>query len=154
MDDVERVVVKRHRHIGLLLGILVGTHAPSALADVRLPRAFGPHMVLQCDERLPVWGTASPGESVRVSFRDATAETVADGDGRWMVTLPAQSASDRPATLSVRGTNAILLEDVAEPKEVRYAWLPFPAPPVNLYNRDGLPASPFRTQSTHSSPLK
>ena len=32
---------------------------------------------------------------------------------------------------------------IPEPAAVRYAWAP--SPPVSLYNRDGLPASPFRT---------
>ncbi|MDZ7605000.1 MAG: hypothetical protein U5K79_05290 [Cyclobacteriaceae bacterium] len=35
-------------------------------------------------------------------------------------------------------------EEVPEPKYVRYAWADNPDNP-NLYNREGLPASPFRT---------
>ncbi len=35
-------------------------------ADVRLPRIFGNHMVLQRGRKLPVWGWAGAGESVTV----------------------------------------------------------------------------------------
>ncbi len=35
-------------------------------------------------------------------------------------------------------------EDIVDPKYVRYAWADNPVNP-NLYNREGLPASPFRT---------
>jgi sialate O-acetylesterase len=34
-------------------------------------------------------------------------------------------------------------EEVAKPMYVRYAWAD--NPDVNLYNKEGLPASPFRT---------
>jgi sialate O-acetylesterase len=33
--------------------------------------------------------------------------------------------------------------DVAEPAAVRYGWADFPV--VNLFNKVGLPATPFRT---------
>jgi sialate O-acetylesterase len=32
---------------------------------------------------------------------------------------------------------------VPTPKRVRYAWAPYPEPPVNFFGREGLPASPF-----------
>ena len=37
----------------------------------------------------------------------------------------------------------ILLKEVAKPEAVRYGWSNYPV--VNLWNKDGLPASPFRT---------
>ena len=36
--------------------------------------------------------------------------------------------------------------EVAEPKAVRYAWSGNPNPSANLYNKEGLPASPFSTE--------
>ncbi len=35
---------------------------------------------------------------------------------------------------------------VVRPQDARYAWAPFPDPPVNLVNSAGLPASPFSTR--------
>lgn len=36
---------------------------------------------------------------------------------------------------------------VPVPRYVRYAWVPYPEPAVNFCNSDGLPASPFTTES-------
>jgi sialate O-acetylesterase len=41
-------------------------------------------------------------------------------------------------------TVVVWLDDMKEPKYVRYAWADNPVNP-NLYNKEGLPASPFRT---------
>jgi len=39
-------------------------------AEIKLSKVFSPHMVLQRDMPVAIWGTASPGEQVAVSFRD------------------------------------------------------------------------------------
>lgn len=57
---------------------------------VTLPRLFRSGMVLQRQQPLPVWGTASAGETVTVTFRGKTYTATADGDGKWMLTLPKQ----------------------------------------------------------------
>ena len=43
----------------------------------------------------------------------------------------------------VDGTVVVFSPEVADPKAVRYAWDNVPVP--SLYNKEGLPASPFRT---------
>jgi len=49
------------------------------------------------------------------------------------------------AQAKIEGDKVIVWSDeVTEPKYVRYAWADNPDNP-NLYNREGLPASPFRT---------
>ncbi|MDG1898199.1 MAG: sulfatase-like hydrolase/transferase [Fuerstiella sp.] len=55
-----------------------------------------------------------------------------------------------PAKAKIIGGNTIAVSspEVAEPHDVRYAWLPYPNPAVNLFNSTGLPASPFTTEST------
>ena len=40
--------------------------AGPALAEVKLASPFTDHMVLQRDRKVPVWGTADPGEKVTV----------------------------------------------------------------------------------------
>ena len=54
-----------------------------------------------------------------------------------------------PAVARIVGKNSVSVSspDVAKPTQVRYAWRPFPEPPVNLVNSKGLPASPFSTES-------
>ncbi|MCA8999544.1 MAG: sialate O-acetylesterase [Planctomycetaceae bacterium] len=82
------------------------------LAEVKTPAVFGSHMVLQRDIAIPVWGWADPGEKVTVSFRDQTASATAGDDGKWKVSLDAESVGD-PATLTVAGkSNTLTFEDV------------------------------------------
>ncbi len=53
-----------------------------------------------------------------------------------------------PATAKIIGKSSVSVSSphVAEPQHVRYVWQPFPDPPVNLINSEGLPASPFSTR--------
>lgn len=59
--------------------------------------------------------------------------TIAGADGKFV-----------PAKAEIKGANVVVSgEGVTEPKAVRYGW--DNVPDVNLFNKDGLPASPFRT---------
>ncbi|MBW7893708.1 MAG: sialate O-acetylesterase [Opitutaceae bacterium] len=73
---------------------------------------FRDGVVLQRDKPLPVWGTAEPGERVEVHFRSQTATAVAGADGRWQVTLQAESASAEPAELVMTARNTVVVHDV------------------------------------------
>ena len=48
-----------------------------------------------------------------------------------------------PAQAAIEGKNVIVWRDDIVTHHVRYAWSPNPFPAANLYNRVGLPASPF-----------
>lgn len=97
--------------VAALLGLtaLLPLASPAA---VRLPHIFADHMVLQRDQRIPVWGWADPGEKVTVQL-DATAavETSATQDGRWRVELPARPAGG-PHQLKITGSNTLSLQDI------------------------------------------
>lgn len=61
--------------------------------------------------------------------------TIAGADGAFV-----------PATAEIRGASVVVSgKDIAEPKAVRYGWANVPE--INLFNKDGLPASPFRTDA-------
>lgn len=50
-----------------------------------------------------------------------------------------------PAEAKIDGDTVVVSsKSVAKPAQVRYAWAP--APKCNLFNKEGLPASPFRTE--------
>jgi sialate O-acetylesterase len=83
----------------------------SIQAEVKLPAIISDHMVLQADAEVPIWGTASPGESIAVSFGAATASTTAGADGRWEVRLPKLKAG-QSESLVVRGSNTVTVNDV------------------------------------------
>lgn len=81
-------------------------------AAVTLPDVFTDHLVLQRQQRVPVWGTAAPGEQVHVSFGGQTEKTRADSKGNWRVFLGPFEANEQPATLTVVASNRIELKDI------------------------------------------
>jgi sialate O-acetylesterase len=81
-------------------------------ADVSLPHVFGDRMVLQRDKPVHIWGSAEPGEKVRVSIGTQSAEASADEHRKWKVELPALPATTAPIEVSVAGKNKIVLHDV------------------------------------------
>ena len=86
--------------------------ALTASAEVKLPNVIGSGMVLQRDLPVPVWGWAEPGEKVSVSFAGQNESTKAGDDGKWMVKLSALKASAKPASLTIKGSNEIKLENI------------------------------------------
>jgi sialate O-acetylesterase len=80
-------------------------------ADIRLPKIFGSHMVLQQQMPLKVWGWAGAGEQVSVSLAGQTQTVVTDSAGHWQVILQPLRAGG-PHKLIVEGKNRIELEDV------------------------------------------
>lgn len=51
-----------------------------------------------------------------------------------------------PAEARIDGDSVVVWSDaVKNPKNVRYGWAGYPEPVINLYNKEGLPASPFNT---------
>ena len=79
--------------------------------DAKLAGIFTDHMVLQRDRQVPVWGTATAGEKVRVVFGKQVHTTNADQDGRWKVTLAALPAGGTHS-LVVQAGNTLTIEDV------------------------------------------
>jgi sialate O-acetylesterase len=70
-------------------------------------------MVLQRDVEVPVWGWATPGESVTVSLDDNgfSAKATADASGNWRTKLPSTPAGG-PHKLTVAGKNTIALQNI------------------------------------------
>ena len=95
-----------------ILSLLLAFACGSALAEVKIAPIFQDHMVLQRDMPAPVWGTANPGEAVKVSFQTQTRETKADSAGKWMVKLEPLSTSAQGLELTIQGENTIKLADV------------------------------------------
>mgnify|MGYP000904128135 CR=1 FL=1 len=72
-----------------------------------LPLVFSDGAVLQRDQPMPVWGTATPGATIEVSLAGHRASAKAGADGRWQVKLPAHAAGG-PFVLQVEGDGAAL----------------------------------------------
>lgn len=76
-----------------------------------MPALFTPHMVLQRDMPVPVWGWADPQEEVTVQFGDQQKTATADAEGNWKVVLDPLAVG--PArSLVVKGKNTIEVSDV------------------------------------------
>ncbi len=95
----------------LFIAFLLTFSAAGAYADVTLPKVLASHMVIQRDLPVHLWGMASPGETVSVSFRGESKETKANDLGQWSLYLTPGSAGG-PFTLTVKGANTLTLEDV------------------------------------------
>jgi sialate O-acetylesterase len=85
--------------------------AVSAHAEVKPSPLFSDHMVLQRGMLVPVWGTASPGEAIRVTLNGQTRSTKAGPDGKWMVQLRKLKAGG-PYEMNIDGGNSIVIHDV------------------------------------------
>ena len=96
----------------LLAVLTFAACALSVRADVSLPAIFSDHLVLQRDARVPVWGTAAPGEKITDEFAGQSVGTTAATDGKWQVALTNLSVTSAPQTLTIKGTNTITIQDV------------------------------------------
>jgi len=85
--------------------------APPLQAEVRLPKIFGSHMVLQQEKPLVIWGWAQPNETVALQLGPESGQAQANDRGQWRAVLPAMKAGG-PFTLAVRGSSTVELDDV------------------------------------------
>lgn len=83
--------------VSSLLGLSTLSARPS------LPPHFGPHMVLQCDQQLPLWGRSEPGEKITLSFAGQSRTFTADAQGAWSTSLDPLCVSASPRSLTVSG---------------------------------------------------
>ncbi|MEZ5944666.1 MAG: exo-alpha-sialidase [Planctomycetaceae bacterium] len=135
--------------------------------DVGHPTDVHPHQKKPVGERLALWALgmtyqsksqpvwASPlcdeverrGNSLVVSFQHSgTGLKTSDGKPirHFEICGPDGTFYAAKADIVNNGQAvAVSSKEVAEPTAVRYAWQPFPSPPVNLVNSADLPASPF-----------
>jgi sialate O-acetylesterase len=92
--------------------------SPPARAEVKPHGLFTDGVVLQRGMKVPVWGTADPGEPVGISWYQgdkwmgATKPTPADKDGKWRVDLRFDEAGG-PYQLKISGKeNEVTVKDV------------------------------------------
>jgi hypothetical protein len=89
----------------------------SVNAQVKMPGIFGDHMVIQRTRPVPVWGWSIAGSDHHFYFAKA---------------------------LMQNNKVIVYADEVSKPESVRFAWAD-DAGDANLYNSEGFPAVPFRT---------
>ena len=91
--------------------IILLVSAFSLSASVKLPVLISDGMVLQRDQKIVIWGWASPGEKVKVKLYKESGAAITDKSGSWTVTLPPLKAGG-PYKMEVSGNNTIVINDI------------------------------------------
>ena len=84
----------------------------NANAVVKVASVFSDNMVLQRDNKVPVWGTAAIDEKVTVIFGGQREKTTADEQGRWKVYLSPMKACAEGKELRISGSNSITFKNI------------------------------------------
>jgi sialate O-acetylesterase len=82
-----------------------------AFAEVKPAALFSDHMVLQRGMETPIWGTAAPGEAVKVTLNGQSRSTKAGADGKWMLRLRKLKGGG-PYEMQIQGANSLTIHDV------------------------------------------
>lgn len=109
---LKRVLPSKNWNLSLLAPLVFTIASPLLLrGEVTLPAILSSHMVLQRDQPIRLWGWAQPGETVSAEFRESSQSTTSDPLGHWSLYLAPQKAGG-PFSLSIKGSNTIVLDDV------------------------------------------
>ncbi len=95
----------------LLAGPFFSVAAPLH-ASVKMGSIFSNNMVLQRDMKVPLWGTADPGEEVTVSLLGQKQTATAGKDGNWMVKFDPLKATSQPFEITIAGTDTLTIKNV------------------------------------------
>ncbi|MGZ8545421.1 MAG: sialate O-acetylesterase, partial [Flavisolibacter sp.] len=82
-----------------------------AEGQVKLPTLIRDSMVLQRNDTIRIYGWASPGEKIFVSFHQKKYSAQTSKDGSWKVAIPPMKAGG-PYTMEIKGKNLVRLKDI------------------------------------------
>ncbi len=91
--------------------VVIGVVTIPARAEVRLSSVITDHAVLERDVPIHLWGDASPGEKIAITFHAQSVATTADKIGLWEAWLNPEPAGG-PFTLTVRGSSELTRTDL------------------------------------------
>ena len=89
--------------------LLLAVTAVALGAAVKVPSIFSDHAVLARRAKVPVFGTAAPGEKVTVEFNGQKKTTAAAKDGKWRIYLDLKNSPEGPFELKI---NNLTIKDV------------------------------------------
>ena len=93
------------------LGLSLAFAVFSARGDVIPNPLFADNAVLQQGMKVPVWGTAAPGEKIRVEIAGQSFSTTASFGGEWKIEILPMKAGG-PHTMTISGRNKIVLTNI------------------------------------------
>ncbi|MEP2951378.1 MAG: sialate O-acetylesterase, partial [Ekhidna sp.] len=90
---------------------------PSLAQEINMPSIFADQMVLQREQKVPVWGTSDSGTSITVEFAGQRKSTMADEEGNWRIDLDPMTASSESRIMTISAkhndkANEIKISDV------------------------------------------
>lgn len=85
-----------------------------SFGNVTLPSVFSDHMVLQQNEKIKIWGWASPNEVIQIkpSWTDEIYKTGGLSSAKWEIIIQTPLASPDSHSITVSGYNKITIQDV------------------------------------------
>lgn len=116
MAKLKRTTVVCIHKMKVIMGVAVAAVTLTAVGGVRLGAPFSDGVVLQRGMKVPVWGTATVGATVAVSFAGQEKCATVGADGAWRVDLDPMAASTEERTMTVSersGTQAVSTKTVA-----------------------------------------
>jgi sialate O-acetylesterase len=93
-----------------LLGLISLAHA-----EVKLASIFSDNAILQRDQEVSVWGWATPGKKITVSFAGQTKKITANkNSGKWTILLDSMPASveNRELTATEEKSNTVTIKNI------------------------------------------
>jgi sialate O-acetylesterase len=103
---------RRYACAAFAAALAVAAPASAAADALRLPAMFQDHAVLQRDRPIPLWGSAQPGEDVRIAIAGDQVRVHADAHGHWRAQLPALHAGGPYALTVTAGGVTHRIDDV------------------------------------------
>ena len=82
------------------------TVIPVKAATLATPTHIAPHMILQRNMTVPIWGTGTVGATVTVSFNGQNVSTTIGSDGKWRVNLAPMTATPSPLTMTITSSDS------------------------------------------------
>ncbi|TWU39797.1 sialate O-acetylesterase [Novipirellula artificiosorum] len=79
------------------------TTTNNPLVDIDFANIFSNGCVLQRGQTVPIWGTATPGDTITVEMNGQSQQGIADGQGNWRIALDPETAGG-PYTLGATGS--------------------------------------------------
>lgn len=107
------LAVKQFYYLSLcFISVLLLSNGQLMSQNLKPASLFQDHMILQRNQLVPIWGTASPSEIISVTFGGQTKSASADINGNWMIHLDPMGPSMEGKDLIISGKSKVALSDV------------------------------------------
>jgi sialate O-acetylesterase len=154
LRQAQLLTAKKVPNVGLVVAIDLGD-----------PNDLHPHRKAEIGQRLALWALGTTyhegivhsgpiyesmsveGNQIRIRFSNIGTGLVSEGGGPLRgFAIAGKDRKFHWAVASIDGNSVVVSStEVVDPAAVRYAWAD--SPECNLFNAEGLPASPFRTDN-------